>query len=86
MPLFQCAACGCVENAKLSRYDQRMVAGLQPLCSACDPEIGQWHGRFPRRLAEGLWIDRQGQLWRDAQVPDEATGLRPVPEVPKLAI
>lgn len=28
-----------------------MCNGKPALCSACDPEIGQWHGQFPKTPA-----------------------------------
>ena len=49
MPLFKCSSCGCVENTACSNY---WVRGDGPaLCSACDPEIGVWHGLFRKRDA-----------------------------------
>ena len=41
------------------------------LCSACDPEIGKWHGRFERKyLAKGQFVtDRQGNLAHKDSVP-----------------
>lgn len=52
MGLFICEECSCVENTALSRYWMRNVAIQslrgRTLCSKCDPEIGKWHGRFPR--------------------------------------
>lgn len=58
MPLFRCQQCGCVENTALSRFWQRFVdedfQKVDPpkpaLCSECDPAIGVWHGRFPKRV------------------------------------
>jgi hypothetical protein len=30
------------------------------LCSACDPDIGQWHDRFPRvYLPKGMFVTNQ---------------------------
>ena len=57
MPLFRCEQCGCVENTALSNYWTRdrdeQFNKIEPtppaLCSECDPEIGEWHGRFPKR-------------------------------------
>ena len=46
MPVFICENCGCIENTAVSNYWSR---GSGPaLCSECDPEIGKWHGRFPK--------------------------------------
>ena len=73
MPLFRCSKCGCVENTALSGFwkeqyvaykDEREMA---PLCSACDPEIGAWHGRFPQDSAAGWFIDQFGHLWRGTE-------------------
>jgi hypothetical protein len=36
-----------------------------PLCSQCDPEIGQWHGKFPRKALTPDYVQtRQGHLYR----------------------
>jgi len=55
MSLFQCHACGCRENTATCNFWSRMDGkwrGLpsQPwmLCTACDPDIGTWHGDFDR--------------------------------------
>ena len=30
------------------------------LCSACDPDIGEWHGLFPRTyLPKGMFVTNQ---------------------------
>jgi len=47
MPIFKCTKCGCVENTAVCNYWNRKQ-GSEPLCSACDPEIGQWHNKFPQ--------------------------------------
>lgn len=34
-------------------------------CSKCDPEIGVWHGQFPRQGITEEWLqDSRGFLWR----------------------
>ena len=55
MSLFVCDKCGVIENTASSNYHVRRIeasdAGKLPpraLCSLCDPEIGKWHGIFPR--------------------------------------
>lgn len=53
MSLFRCFECGCVENTALSRYWAQKPKD-QALCSECNPEIGRWHGRFPKRDADLL--------------------------------
>jgi hypothetical protein len=62
MPLYACSKCQTVDNTALSRYWQTEMeahkAGIkhEPLCSSCDPQIGKWHGRFPRERADsGGW-------------------------------
>ena len=66
MSLFQCYECGCRENTATSNFWTRQEGpwrGLpsQPwmLCSACDPEIGKWHGRFERKYLGNLCINPQ---------------------------
>lgn len=55
MSLFQCYECGCRENTAACNFWPRMDGqwrgqGSKPwmLCSACDPDIGKWHGKFER--------------------------------------
>jgi len=52
VPIFACDECGCLENTALSLYWVR-ERGSKALCSQCDPAIGCWHGRFPRRQWNG---------------------------------
>ncbi len=74
MSLFVCEECGCIENTALSRFWVRKT-DLGPndgraLCSECDPETREWHGRFPKRLydpetdspdwIDGEWVERKG--------------------------
>lgn len=63
MPLFECEKCGTVDNTGLTNFWQSY--GSNPpgpsLCSACDPEIGKWHGRFDQRtVAEYLALYLNG--------------------------
>ncbi len=73
MPLYRCAKCGSVENTALGGYWAQgynaRVAGEKhvPLCSACNPAIGEWHGRFERKQADGYLVDRGGFLWTEAE-------------------
>lgn len=77
MALFVCEACGCIENTALSNFWRRKrprVAGVKSdgraLCSDCDPSIGKWHGKFPRRMyipgvdqvqfKDGEWVAATG--------------------------
>jgi len=38
------------------------------LCSACDPSIGVWHGRFNRKSAEGYLVGGDGFLYHEEEV------------------
>jgi hypothetical protein len=70
MPLFMCRECGCVENTACANYWDRRYSDKPLLCSACDPSIGEWHGRFPQRPAAGMLVDQDGHLWcTDEGVP-----------------
>jgi hypothetical protein len=51
MSLFLCTTCGCVENTACCAYWSRKDMD-KPICSECDPRIGQWHGRFPKRVPD----------------------------------
>lgn len=75
MPLYRCTKCNIVENTALGGYWQQQMmaqrAGTkhEPLCSQCDPNIGQWHDKFPREAVTAEWLqDGRGHLWR----PDQA--------------
>lgn len=85
MPLYQCEACGCVENTALGFYWTRNEADWpaeyrnKKLCSECGPPqtasgggsgFGAWHGSFPKRSAVGMLVDNEGFLW----VPREDIG------------
>jgi len=50
MSLFQCCKCGNAEDTALCHYWAARVRGVRPMCSACDPSIGKWHGEFARVL------------------------------------
>jgi hypothetical protein len=69
MPLFRCASCGSVENTALSNYwmlghdGEWFAIAAPPLCSACDPKIGEWHGAFPRRSADSMLLGADGFLY-----------------------
>ena len=59
MSLFVCQECRTIENTACSHF---WLRGEKPaLCSACDPEIGAWHGIFERRIYDGSqnvnWVD-----------------------------
>lgn len=69
MPLFMCTKCGSIDNTATSNYWHTQLRAHdakqehKPLCSACDPEIGKWHDRFPRRSAAGYLKDQRGHLY-----------------------
>jgi len=68
MPIFRCDKCGCVENTAASGYWHRFTDyhGDKPppaLCSECDPEIGKWHGMFPKESAKGMLLASDGFLY-----------------------
>lgn len=50
MATFICRQCSAVENTGCCNY---WVNNGDPLCSVCDPKIGKWHNRFPRRTEDG---------------------------------
>jgi hypothetical protein len=71
MPLYECSKCHAVENTALTNFWMDLGKDRPPLCSACDPDIGKWHGKFDKRtLAE------YRQLFPDRKIEypiDEAT-------------
>lgn len=62
MSLFECPKCHCIENTAVGHY----WGQKEPCCSEC--HTGEWHGRFPKRAAEGMLIDQNGGLWSQAQI------------------
>lgn len=50
MPLFECSACGSVENTALGEYWTDPEA---PLCSEC--ATGMWHGLFAQSHVSDGW-------------------------------
>ncbi len=48
MATFRCSSCGCDDDSALCNYWSDRVRDIPPVCSACDPRIGRWHGQFPR--------------------------------------
>lgn len=64
MPLFACRQCNCVENTALSHYWMRTGTDRPALCSECDPQIGRWHGVFPKKPASGYLQGEDGFLYR----------------------
>ena len=52
MPLYECTVCHSIDNTALTNFWDARLHDQPLLCSACDPEIGQWHGKFPRETAD----------------------------------
>ena len=48
MAEFECSECDVIENSALCNHWARSAKGLPPLCSQCDPDIGEWHNVFYR--------------------------------------
>lgn len=79
MPLFKCDQCGCVENTACSGYwhreldrisGKRAADDTRALCSECDPEIGQWHGRFDKQPwpeNDPNYVDIRDPDWPDGK-------------------
>ena len=54
MSLYKCKNCGVVENTALAwSWPKPELA----LCSECDPDIGVWHGKFPREQADENYVE-----------------------------
>jgi hypothetical protein len=62
MSLFQCSKCGCAEDTALCHYWSARLQSTAPICSACDPKIGKWHGEFERMPPE-LRLKREMEQW-----------------------
>jgi len=56
MGLFVCTECRVIENTALSNWAIRKAERKPVLCSQCDPDIGVWHGQFPRELYTEKWL------------------------------
>jgi hypothetical protein len=64
-----------MENTATSNAWDQMLNRQPLLCSACDPTIGHWHGRFERRPAPTPFPE-------DAEFR-AAYGIPPRPAVPE---
>ena len=53
MPLFVCDECNSVDNTAVTHYWRSKMEETPALCSACDPELGRWHGIFERETWDG---------------------------------
>lgn len=73
MPLFMCENCGCVENTATSNYWTGKFKRGFVQCSACDPDIREWHGYFDKKNAreEGYYIDKNGFIYHPDEVDQE---------------
>lgn len=83
MSLFQCAVCGCVENTAVCNYHQRKLEKKPLLCSECDPDIGEWHGHFPKQHAGDMLVDQAGHLWSPQSLMQAPAYVRIVDVVPR---
>jgi hypothetical protein len=61
MSLFVCQKCRVIENTACSGFWLRKMKNEQALCSQCDPDFGEWHGLFERRIYDGT----QNVQWAD---------------------
>jgi len=68
MSYFPCSKCGCVEDAALCHYWSARLRQTPTLCSACDPNIAQWHGQFPQESARDWINDERGLLCSKSDV------------------
>ena len=71
MSLFKCEKCGCVENTALSLYwFSNWRKGIGKLCSECDPQIGKWHGMFPKQDATegGYMLGNDGFIYHPEHI------------------
>lgn len=66
MSLFQCEQCVCKENTALCNYHLHKRDQQPLVCSACDLQIGKWHGKFDREYLEPKQYvtNREGNLER----------------------
>lgn len=83
MSIFRCEQCGCIENTATSNYWERKYPfdgqgpGPKPLlCSECDPEIGKWHGAFPKTSAKGMILADDGFLYSKEDVASDSFKFR----------
>jgi hypothetical protein len=66
MATFRCGKCGCNDDTALCNYWSARVRDMLPVCSACDPKIGKWHGQFPRLFGAFLVTPRPTSSPREA--------------------
>jgi hypothetical protein len=75
MSLFRCVKCGRVENTALS-FHCGHLDDKRYLCSECDPDIGMWHGRFPKVSAEGMYYDENHYVYGPNEIDTGAMELK----------
>jgi hypothetical protein len=68
MATFRCSKCGCDEDSALCNYWAARVRDIPPVCSACDPKIGRWHGQFPRLF--GVFLVTPRPMDRRRETPE----------------
>jgi hypothetical protein len=66
MATFRCSKCGCDDDTALCNYWSARVRDVLPVCSACDPKMGKWHGQFPRLFGAFLVTPRPMSSPREA--------------------
>jgi hypothetical protein len=71
--IFMCKKCHCIENTALCGHWHHYKDGLNFTCSECDPELGKWHGVFPKRKAYGMLVGEDNYLfsvesWRGGHI------------------
>ena len=77
MSIFRCEQCGCVENTATSDYWSRNdKPDKRALCSECDPDIGKWHGCFPKKSAKGMVLASDGFLYSPEDVASDSFKFR----------
>ena len=57
MGMFECGndECKAMENTAYANYHGQKVDGItKPFCSACNPDIGEWHNKFHKRTQAEL--------------------------------
>ena len=68
--MFVCESCRCVDRTTATNFYTRR-RGEQALCSCCDPDIGVWHGHFPREVYDP--DVHTGRIWVESAPGQGAT-------------
>ena len=83
MPLYMCSKCGSVDNTATGGFWHQEYKAIkakqpvEPLCSACNPDMGKWHDQFPRRSAEGMVRDKRGFVYTQEEADNYFKHLGP---------